>query len=78
MFNTMYLTVDEGVIATENDCGRWIVDNGNPTLSMPYLRSFIAESFQIPQSFWQGLRDCEEGRHVDMERTLQEPPPLTQ
>jgi prevent-host-death family protein len=29
----------------------------------------------IPESFWQGVKDMEEGRLVDMETALNEPPP---
>jgi hypothetical protein len=28
----------------------------------------------IPESFWNGLRDCESGRVVDMGRAMEEPP----
>jgi antitoxin (DNA-binding transcriptional repressor) of toxin-antitoxin stability system len=34
-----------------------------------------AKDADIPASFWQGLKDIEEGRVVDMETALNEPPP---
>lgn len=34
-----------------------------------------AKDKDIPASFWQGLKDIEEGRVVDMETALNEPPP---
>lgn len=33
------------------------------------------EDQEIPNSFWEGLADCEAGRVVDMEVALSEPPP---
>ena len=29
----------------------------------------------IPDSFWEGLADCDAGRVVDMDRAMNEPPP---
>ena len=37
-----------------------------------------AKDEDIPASFWQGLKDIEEGRVVDMETALNEPPPGVQ
>jgi prevent-host-death family protein len=37
-----------------------------------------AKDENIPASFWQGLKDIEEGRVVDMETALNEPPPGVQ
>ena len=35
----------------------------------------IPLEIKIPDSFWEGLEDCDAGRVVDTERALNEPPP---
>ena len=35
----------------------------------------ISVDIKIPDSFWEGLEDCDSGRVVDTERALNEPPP---
>jgi hypothetical protein len=37
--------------------------------------SMVPVEIKIPDSFWVGLKECDSGRVVDMDRALNEPPP---
>jgi len=41
----------------------------------PAVSTVCYAEIEIPDSFWQGLRDCDTGRVVDMDRAMSETPP---
>ena len=43
--------------------------------ALPSQSSYRCDSEHVPASFGQGLKDCDEGRTVGMEKALAEPPP---
>ena len=69
----LYFEEDTDAVATETEGSRWVSNYLPQTFSgLVYRSSFSVLPF-VPASFWRGLRDCEEGRCVDLDRALQEP-----
>jgi hypothetical protein len=76
MPSTIQISINEDFGVTDNEAGRWVESEEMVTNSGPYpFYSVEILPPSVPQSFWKGLRDCLEGRHVDMDQALQEPPP---
>ena len=75
MVNCIQFSVYENVAVTENEAGRWIESPDDLGSSARYSFDSLVMLPGVPGSFWQGLRECEEGYHVDMDRALGEPPP---
>jgi len=57
-----------------------ILERGHQAVAViiPADEYLPAKDKDIPASFWQGLKDIEEGLVVDMETALNEPPPGVQ
>jgi len=69
------ITILEDQVETKSDTFRWS-PSGPVERSTGSCASFSLKILPpVPDSFWKGLKECNEGRHVDMEKALEEPPP---
>jgi len=75
MNNALKFTVDDHMAVTDSDVRCWIEIHPAYETSGRYAAYAFEIDTDVPESFWQGLRDCAEGRHIAMDRAFQEPPP---
>lgn len=72
---TLNISIDECVGVTASDANLLInLVLQQPSQGQEQIAS-VDLSADVPDSFWQGLLDCEQGRHFDMGKTLEDPPP---
>lgn len=61
-------------VETESDGGRWVASlTANMPSALMLRDASFSMKYDIPDSFWLGLRECEEGRVVDLDKALDDP-----
>ena len=69
--------IENETATTVAACAPWLTNDVDIAHNARFPDFTFEVTPQIPQSFWRGLCDCEEGRHYDMEHVLQAPPAVS-